>query len=193
METLNLLWRNCKWRFQNRFSILLTIIQPLIWLVLYSAAAGGAMKSISGGNYTAFILPGIMVLVTMACCSSGGYLNFLMKSKGSFQRILIAPVKRGSIVLGQLLEAVLLSMIESAILLLVSLAFSVRIASGIPGLLMMFPLIFVTAFFMSGIAYVISLCLPNEMIYETVMNLIVLSVFFASTALFPMDTMNGGL
>lgn len=193
MDTINILWRNMKWRFQNPISILLTIIQPLIWLVLYSAVAAHSMQNMSGGNYTAFILPGIMVLVTLACCSSGGYLNFIMKSKGSFYRILIAPVKRSSVVLGQMLEAVSLSFIEIAIMLVLSIFLSVHIASGFIGLFLMLPIIFLTAFFMSGLSYAISLCLPNEAIYETIMNLIVLSIFFTSTALFPMDSISGGL
>lgn len=193
MDTLNILWRNMKWRFQNPISILFTIIQPLIWLVLYSRVAGRSMQNMPGSNYTAFLLPGIMVLVTLSCCSAGGYLNFIMKSKGSFYRILIAPVKRSSIVLGQMLEAVLLSFIEIAILFVLSTLLSVRIASGFAGLFMMLPLIFLTAFFMSGLTYVISLCLPNEVIYETIMNLIVFSIFFISTALFPMGSISGGL
>ncbi|MCB2354190.1 ABC transporter permease [Clostridium estertheticum] len=193
MNTINILWRSMKWRFQNPISILLTIIQPLIWLVLYSAIAGDSMQNMSGGNYTAFILPGIMVLVILACCSSGGYLNFIAKSKGSFYRILIAPVKRRSIVLGQMLDSVLLSFIEIAIMFILSLFLSVRIASGFTGLVLMLPLIFLTAFFMSGLSYAISLCLPNEVIYETIMNLIVLSVFFTSPALFPMESISGGL
>lgn len=193
MDTMHILWRNMKWRLQNPISILLTIIQPLIWLVLYSAIAGQSMQNMSGGNYTAFLLPGIMVLVTLSCCSAGGYLNFIMKSKGSFYRILIAPVKRSSIVLGQMLEAVLLSFLEIAILFVLSMLWSVRVASGLTGLLLMLPLIFLTAFFMSGLTYAISLCLPNEVIYETIMNLLVLSIFFTSTALFPMDSIAGGL
>ena len=193
MDTINILWRSMKWRFQNPISILLTIIQPLIWLVLYSAIAGESMQNMSGGNYTAFILPGIMVLVTLSCCSSGGYLNFIAKSKGSFYRILIAPVKRHSIVLGQMLDSVLLSFIEIAIMFILSLFLSVRIASGFTGLFLMLPLIFLAAFFMSGLSYAISLCLPNEVIYETIMNLIVLSIFFTSTALFPMNSISGGL
>ncbi|MBX4265527.1 ABC transporter permease [Clostridium estertheticum] len=193
MEIINILWRNIKWRFQNPISILLTIIQPLIWLVLYSSIAKESMKNISGSNYTTFILPGIMVLVTLACCSSGGYINFIMKSNGSFYRILIAPVKRSSIILGQMLEVVLVSFVEIAIMLVLSIFLSVRIASGFIGLILMLPLIFLTAFFMSGLSYAISLCLPNEAIYETIMNLIVLSIFFTSTALFPMDSISGGL
>lgn len=191
---LNILWRNMKWRLKNPISIVVTILQPLIWLVLYSAAAGQTMENMEISNYTAFILPGIIVLVTFSACSSGGIINFIMKSSGSFYRILIAPVSRSSIVLGQILEAIVLSFIEIAILCVVGrLFFSVKVASGISGFVIMILLIFMTAFFISGLAYSISLFLPNEVIYETIMNAIVLPIFFLSTALFPAEYLSGGL
>jgi ABC-2 type transport system permease protein len=190
---LNILWRNLKWRFQNPISIILTILQPLIWLLLYSAVADQTMQNMGTGNYTAFILPGIIVLVTFAACSSSGIINFIMKSSGSFNRILIAPVSRSSIVLGQMLEAIVVSFFEIAILCGVSLFFSVTVASGLAGIVLMILLIFLTAFFMAGLAYSISLFLPNEVIYETIMTAIVLPVFFLSTALFPLENLSGGL
>ena len=188
---LNILWRTLKWRLQNPVSILITIVQPLIWLVLYSSIAGQSMPGLSDENYTAFILPGLMVLVTFSSCCSGGILNYIMKSSNSFYRILIAPVRRSSIVLGQMLEAVLLSFFEVFVLMLVGIFLGVRVASGPAGWVLMLLLLFLTAFFMAGLAYVISLCLPNEVVYETVMNTIVLPVFFMSTALFPLDQLSG--
>lgn len=193
MDVLNILWRNIKWRFQNPISIVITILQPLIWLILYSVVAGETMQNMGIGNYTAFILPGIIVLVTLAACCSGGIINYIMKSNGSYYRILIAPVNRSSIVLGQMLEAILVSFLEIAILLVVSLFFSVTVASGIVGITLMILLIFLAAFFMSGLTYTISLFLPNEVIYETIMNAIVLPIFFLSPALFPLENLNGGL
>ncbi len=190
MNIINILLRNIKWRFQNPISILLTIIQPLLWLILYSTIAGQFMKETMDVNYVSFILPGIMVLVTFSCCSSGGYINFIMKSKGSFQRILISPVRRSDIVLGQIFEAVSLSIFEAFILVLISLFFSVRIESGILGILLLIVPIFFSAFFMAGISYTISLKLPNEVIYETVMSLVILFLFFMSTALFPTENVS---
>ena len=120
-------------------------------------------------------------------------MNYLMKTDGSFYRVLIAPVQRSSIVLGQVLEAVLCTFLEVAVMCIVSLFFSVKIASGFMGLLFIVLLVFMTAFFLAGLTYAISLCLPNEVVYETVMNAIILPVFFLSTALFPAETLSGGL
>ena len=189
----SILWRNIKWRFKNPLSILITILQPLLWLVLYSAVAGQTMQGSGIENYTTFILPGIIVLVTFSACGSGGIINFTMKKSGSFYRVIIAPVSRVSIVLGQMLEAILTSFVEVAILGFVALFFSVKIASGLLGAILIIALVFLTAFFMSGIAYTISLLLPNEAIYETMMNAIVLPIFFLSSALFPIGNLTGGL
>ena len=193
MDVFTLLQRNIKWRFHNAFTIVMTILQPMLWLVLYSAVAGQSMQGIGIENYTAFILPGLIVLVSFGACSSSGIMNYLMKTDGSFYRILIAPVKRNSIVLGQILEAVLCTFLEVAIMFIVSLFFGVKIASGWIGLLLIVLIVFLTAFFMSGLTYAISLCLPNEAVYETVMNAVVLPIFFLSAALFPVDTLSGGL
>lgn len=191
MEILTLLHRNIKWRFHNTFTIIITLLQPMLWLLLYSVIASHSMKGLGISNYTAFILPGLMVLVCFGACSSSGIMNYLMKTDGSFYRVLIAPVKRQSIVLGQILEAVVCSFIEVTIMCLVSLFFSVKLGTGLAGFICITVILFLTAFSISGLTYAISLSLPNQVIYETVMNAIVLPIFFLSTALFPADGLTG--
>lgn len=193
MIVLTILHRNIKWRFHNAFTIVITILQPMLWLVLYSAVAGQTMQNTGIENYTAFILPGLMVLVSFGACSSGGIMNYLMKADGSFYRVLIAPIRRSSIVLGQLFEAVLCSFLEVGIMVIVSLFFLVKIPVSISVVFYAVLLVFLSSFFMAGFCYGISLILPNEVMYETVMNAIVLPIFFLSTALFPANSITGAL
>jgi ABC-2 type transport system permease protein len=134
-----------------------------------------------------------IVLVTFGVCSSCGFINFIMRSNGSFYRILIAPISRKAIVLGQMLEAVVVSLLEAAILCIISLFFSVKIGTGFVGILLIILFVFMAGFFMSGLSYSMSLLLPNEVIYETIMNAIVLPFFFLSTALFPLKGLDGSL
>lgn len=188
-----MLWRNIKWRFHNSLTIVITILQPMLWLVLYSAIAGQFMKEIGINNYTAFILPGLIVLVSFSCCSSGGIMNYIMKAERSFYRILISPINRSSIILAQILESILCTFLEIIIMFLVSFLFSVKIATGFVGICIIILIIFMTTFFIAGFSISISLSLPNEVVYETVMNAIVLPIFFVSTALFPAQNLNGGL
>lgn len=193
MSVFTILKRNMKWRFHNAFTIVITILQPLLWLVLYSAVAGQTMQNTGISNYTGYILPGLIVLVSFSACSSSGIMNYMMKADGSFYRILIAPIKRSSIILGQLLEAVICTFLEVGIMSIVSLLFSVKPQINLITLLLTLILVFLTAFSMAGLAYGISLILPNEVMYETVMNAIVLPIFFLSNALFPVDGIKGVL
>ena len=161
MSVFTILQRNVKWRFHNSFTIVVTILQPILWLVLYSAVASQTMQGTGISNYTGFILPGLIVLVSFSACSSGGIMNYMMKADGSFYRILIAPVHRSSIVLGQLLEAVLCTFIEVSIMGAISLLFSVEFFAGIWTFLLAILLVFLAAFFISGMAYGINGLIPH--------------------------------
>lgn len=191
MTVLAILKKNIKWRYHNALTVIITILQPILWLVLYSAVAGQTMKNTGIENYTAYIFPGLIILVSFSVCGSSGIMNYMMKSDGSFYRILIAPINRNSIILGQILEAVLCTFFEVSIMAVISLLFSAKVLDGFTNALIIFSLIFLTAFFMACISYGVSLILPNEMMYETVMNAIVLPIFFLSSALFPVDKIDG--
>jgi ABC-2 type transport system permease protein len=189
METYNIFWRNVKWRFQNPITIVMTLLQPLIWLVLYSSIFANSMD----GNYTAFILAGILVLVVFTSAGNSGISNYTSKMDGSFYRIHISPVRRSSIVMGHVLDAAVMSFIEIAVLLLISLLMSVHIASGIVGLVLIASLLFTTVFLMASLSYLVSLLLPDENVFFTLMTTFILPVFFVSTALIPFDNIPGSM
>lgn len=175
------------------FTIIITILQPMLWLVLYSMVAQQTMISVGIENYTSFIFAGLIILVSFSTCGSSGIMNYMMKSDGSFYRILIAPIKRGTIILGQALEAVLCSFLEIAIMGMVGSFFSVNLFQNFVGFFIIILLVSLTVLFMATMAYGISLILPNEMMYETLMNAIVLPIFFLSSALFPVEKIDGML
>ena len=39
MSILTILKKNIKWRFSHAFTIVITILQPILWLVLYGTVA----------------------------------------------------------------------------------------------------------------------------------------------------------
>lgn len=188
-----ILLKNIKWRLHNAFTIIVTILQPILWLILYSSVANQTMKNAGIDNYTSYILPGLIILVSLSTCASNGIMNYMMKYTGSFYRILIAPVNVSFIVLGQILEAVLCTFLETFIMLLISAFLGVNIQFCTLEFLIIIILIFLTVFFAAGLSYGVSLILPNEIIYETVMNSFVLPIFFLSSALFPVNEIKGVL
>ena len=149
MSVLTILQRNVKWRFHNSFTIVVTILQPSFGWFFIVRLPLKPCRERELVTITGFILPGLIVLVSFSACSSGGIMNYMMKADGSFYRILIAPVRRASIVAGQLLEAVLCTFLEVFIMGTISLLFSVEFSAGIGAFLLGILLVFLAAFFIS--------------------------------------------
>lgn len=191
MKTIPILKRAIKWRFHHSFTILITILQPMLWLILYTQIAKQSMRNLGIENYVAYVFAGLIFLVSFGACSSGGIMNYLMKNDGSFYRVIKSPINRSSIILGQILESVLCSLLEVSIMLIIGLLFGLVIYANFIGILLIFILIIIVNFCIASFTYLISLLLPNEIIYETVMNAIILPIFFLSPALFPTTEITG--
>ncbi len=189
MQTYNLFWRSVKWRFQNPVTIIMTLVQPLIWLLLFSTIFSGGKAE---ENYTAFILPGILVMGVLSSSGVSGIANYSLKAGGSFYRIMISPVKRSSIIIAHILDAAVLSFIQIAILIGIAYLMSVRIASGICGVLFIAVLLFQAVVFVAAISYAISLTLPDENSFIAIINTFTLPLFFVSSALRPFEQLQGG-
>ena len=51
--------------FQREKSrVISSMVQPLLWIFVFGGGVGGAMN-IPGGNYRAFIFPGVLVMSTL--------------------------------------------------------------------------------------------------------------------------------
>lgn len=144
------------------------------------------------GNYTAFILPGILVMSVLSSSGVSGIANYSLKTRGCYYRIKISPVKRSSIILAHILDAAVLSFIQISILIGISFSMSVRIASGISGIVLMTVLLFLTIAFVAAFSYTISLALPDENSFIALVNTITLPLFFVSSALMPYEQIPNG-
>jgi ABC-2 type transport system permease protein len=189
MEAYYIFWRNVKWRFLHPETIIMTLMQPLVWLLLFSTMFGfrldGGKDSL---NYTAYLLPGILIMVVITGAGMSGISNYYSKRQGSFYRIYTSPVRRSSIVLGHILDAAVLTFLEAAILFILSIFLSVKVNTGVCGFFLIFVLLFFSVFFVSGISYCISIVLKDENSFIAMINTFMLPLFFVSTALMPFSS-----
>ncbi|HFD6749692.1 TPA: ABC transporter permease [Enterococcus faecium] len=191
MNFLPIFKRSIKWRFHHKFTIVVTILQPMLWLLLYTQIAKYSMTSIENTNYVTYVFAGLIFLVSFGACSSGGIMNYLMKNDGSFYRVIQSPISRVSLILGQVLESILCSLLEVIIMFLVGLMVGLKIQCSLSGILITLFVVILVNFCIATFAYLMSLIIPNEVMYETTMNAVVLPIFFLSSALFPVDGIKG--
>jgi ABC-2 type transport system permease protein len=184
-EITNLVWRSVKWRFQNPITIIMTMVQPLMWLLLFANLFN------NGDNtYMSFIMAGILVMAILFSSGISGIATYSSKENGSYYRIMIAPVKRISIILAHIIDAIVLSGSQICVLLLLAFCFGVRIKTGSIGVFAMLILLVVTIAFVATLSYLLSTVIPDENGFIAIINTFTLPLFFLSSALVAKEAMS---
>jgi len=123
----------------------ISLFQPIIWLLLFGALfkRTADIPAFTGGSYIAFLTPGVIVMLAI---SSAGWvgMGFIEDiNRGTMDRLLVSPIWRGALNLGSVAQSVLSIVLQSLIVVALSLAVGARFHSiagvlvlvGIAGLL----------------------------------------------------------
>ena len=113
--------------------VVMMIIQPMIWLVLYGQLfkyVGAQGHAPSAGSYIQFLAPGIICMNAFFGGMWSGMGMITDLDRKVVDRFLAAPASRFAIVLSQVVRAGITAMIQTLILLLVGLALGVRVHGG---------------------------------------------------------------
>ena len=140
--------------------IIPTLFIPLFFLVVNVGQAarifpGSTTAFLHGQGYGAFQLPSSMLLAA----SFGSAALFLVEEieGGYFDKIRATPVRRSAIVLGRLFAEGVKALLIASLIVALGLAFGIRIASGVPGFLLLILLTAGWAVVYAGFMQVIAL------------------------------------
>jgi len=141
-------------------ALLPTLFIPLFFLVVNVGQAArifpsGSTPFLEGQNYAAFQLPSSLLLAA----SFGSAALYLVEDieGGYFDKLRAAPVSRIAIVFGRLSAEAAKSVVITCVMVLVSLPFGIRIASGPLGFLFLIVLTAAWAVVFSGFMQLIAL------------------------------------
>ena len=103
-------WFMTQRHFRNLFRqpawILISLVQPVVWLLLYGALFRRIVEipGFGAGSYIDFLTPGIVV---MTCLFSAGWSGMGLIDdidRGVVDRFLVSPASRGSLIAGRLVQ-----------------------------------------------------------------------------------------
>lgn len=127
-----------------------TLFIPLFFLVVNLGQVSKTFPSttpfLKGQSYVAFQLP-VSMIFAVATATSGLALVTEIEL-GYFDKLLVAPIRRSSLIFGRLTADLVRGIAGSTLVLLVGLALGARVAAGVPGAVVM---ILLAALF--GVAY----------------------------------------
>jgi ABC-2 type transport system permease protein len=176
-------------QFRRAQLLMPTFVLPLMLLAVIASgtsAAQGLQGFPDVGSYLAFVVPGTIIQgALLAGLTSGtalaGDLEF-----GFFDRLLAAPVRRTSLVLGRQAGTLGLSLLQSAFFLLVAFAFGADFAGGVLAILATLVLAAITAVGIGGLASAIAIRTGSLSLMQSIFPFVFV-LLFTAPAFFPRD------
>ena len=119
--------------------LFIALVQPIIWLLLFGALfkAVTEIPGFAGGSYIDFLTPGVVVMLAVSSAGWTG-MGFIEDiDSGVMDRMLAAPVWRGALNLGSVLQAVIQILIQTLLIVLLALALGAHYENGVGGVLVL--------------------------------------------------------
>jgi ABC-2 type transport system permease protein len=131
-------WRNLITIIRTPAALLPPLGISIFFLIIYDSTLGeaaGFIPNLGGNSYLGFILP--LSIVSSSLSGAGIAAQNLVRDieSGYFDKLLLTPVSRATLVLGPILAGALILGLQASIVVSIALLMGLNPATGIPGLL----------------------------------------------------------
>lgn len=175
---------------RDPFSVVFSMIQPLVFLGLFAPLLGD-VPGLAGGALQWFV-PGIVVMSCLFGASmTGSNLLFEMQT-GSHERTLVTPLSRSSLLMGRALKEIVPVLVQAVIVVAVVVPFSfeLHVAGTLVGLLMLS----VFCVGLGSLSYALALAAKGQdWIFWTVQQTFLFPVLLLAGMLLPVEAGPGWL
>jgi ABC-2 type transport system permease protein len=193
LRAIKIVWRRELLRFiSDRMRIITALVQPLLFLfVLGSGLQQLSSASTDGVNLKTFIYPGILCLAVMFTAMFSAASIVWDREFGFLREMMVAPVRRSSIVIGKCLGGATVASFQGIILLCLAGAVDVPYAPTL--ILGVFALQLLLAFSITAFGVMVAIRIKQMQSFMGLMQMVVMPMFFISGAMFPVANLPGWL
>jgi ABC-2 type transport system permease protein len=182
-RALHTLWlREIKRFLRDRARIIISFVQPLLWLVVF-AAGFGARLIIPDIGYQQYLFPGIIGQTLLFTAMFMGISVIWDKEFGFMKEILVSPVSRFTIFIGKMLGDSTAALLQGVIV------FAFGFLLGIPfnplTLFAALPVMLLITFGLVSLGLILASFMGSLENFGAIQTFINLPLFFTSGALFP--------
>jgi ABC-2 type transport system permease protein len=185
LRAIRIVWKRDLIRFVNdRIRIAASLVQPLLFLfVMGSGLQQLSSAGTHGVNLKTFIYPGILCIAVMFTAMFSAASIVWDREFGFMREMMVAPVRRSSIVIGKCLGGATVACTQGVIMIL--LAPLVHVSYNVLLILGIFGLQLLLAFAITAFGMMIAVRIKQMQAFFGVMQMVVMPMFFISGALFP--------
>jgi ABC-2 type transport system permease protein len=173
--------------FRSRSRVLGAIGQPILFLLALGYGIGSVYKKAGQGNYIEFLVPGIIIQTLLFSGVFWGIQILFDKRFGFLKEMLVAPVSRLRILLGNALGGSTISLLQGLMVFIIAFALGFRPYDWLLlplALLIMIVLSVTLTSFGAGIASMVE----DFQGFQGINNFLIFPLFFLSGALYPLTS-----
>jgi ABC-2 type transport system permease protein len=181
------LWRREAVRFvRQRSRVTGAVAQPLVFWLLLGGGLNASFQPAgapAGTNYVAYFYPGTIVLVLLFTAIFATISTVEDRHEGFLQGVLVAPVPRWQITLGQVLGGTSLAVAQGALFLALAPLVGIRLSPVV--VLTTLGVMALIALSLTSLGLIIAWRIESTQGFHAIMNLILIPIWLLSGAFFP--------
>jgi ABC-2 type transport system permease protein len=164
-----------------------SLVQPIIWLVLFSQTFQGLADTQGLGytSYLTFLVPGMVMLSVLFTALQSGMATVTDIDTGMLDKLLISPIRRSSILLGRVVADAATMLVQGAIVLAVAILMGAKVQTGWLGALQLLGYATLFGVVWASLSNLIALRTRNSELTMMAGLLLTLPALFLSPAFFP--------
>lgn len=190
--------RNVTRSIRTPMLVVASLLQPVIWLVLFSQIFQGladtpAFRRLGYDSYLEFLIPGMVVLSMLFTALQSGVASVTDIDTGMMDKFLISPIRRTSILVGRVIADAITMLAQGAIIVVLAVALGARPEAGWVGVLGLLAFATVFGIVWAAVSNLIALRTRNSEMTMVAGLILTLPVLFLTPAFFPEPLLPGWL
>ncbi len=187
LRAIKIVWQREMIRFtKDRLRIVTSLVQPFLFLfVLGTGLSRLASAGTHGVNLRTFVYPGVLCMAVMFIAVFSAASIVWDREFGFLREMMVAPVRRSSLVLGKCFGGATVAAFEG--LILIALAGLVGVPYAPVLLLEMFGLELLLAFSITAFGVMAAARVRQMQSFMALTQMIIMPMFFVSGAMFPVS------
>jgi ABC-2 type transport system permease protein len=178
----------------DHLDIVTRSVQPLLWLFIFGTALSHDHALTLGRlEYRAYLAPGVMAQAAMFIAIFFGLAVIWERDVGQLQRLLATPLSRASIVLGKAVGACVRALVQALLLLAVVAIAGIGVRWQVAGVLGTLAMLMLGTAAFACMSMLLAAAVKERERFMGIGQLIMMPLFFASSALYPLNQMPGWL
>ncbi len=181
------LWQREMVRFYRQPSrVVGAVASPFLFWILIGCGIGSSFHSADPSGrqgYLSYFFPGTLLLILFFTAIFSTISIIEDRKEGFLQSVLVAPVPRWSFVMGKILGGSSLAVLQAVLFLLFAPWLGIKL--GLLGWLRTGGVLFLNAFLMTSLGFLIAWQFQSIQGFHAVMNLLLMPMWILSGALFP--------